>query len=115
MEEMKTRSARLIVGYNGREISGNVEDFTYTDPAGGASDSISIKMDDRDGKWIDAWMPEKGDMITAAFLVEDWQREGDSRNLFAGEFATTRHTNSFDARSLKNFELNLLESICEVN
>ncbi len=86
MEEMKTRSARLIVGYNGREISGNVEDFTYTDPAGGASDSISIKMDDRDGKWIDAWMPEKGDMITAAFLVEDWQREGDSRNLFAGEF-----------------------------
>ena len=50
MEEMKTRSARLIVGYNGREISGNVEDFTYTDPAGGASDSISIKMDDRDGK-----------------------------------------------------------------
>lgn len=86
MEEMKTRSARLIIGYNGREISGDVEDFTYTDPAGGASDSISIQMGDRDGKWIDAWMPEKGDMVTAAILVEDWQREGDSRNLFAGEF-----------------------------
>lgn len=86
MEEMKTRSARLIIGYNGREISGDVEDFTYTDPAGGASDSISIQMGDRDGKWIDAWMPEKGDMVTAAILVEDWQREGDSRNLYTGEF-----------------------------
>lgn len=83
---MKTRSARLIIGYNGREVSGDVEDFTYTDPAGGASDSISLKLGDRDGKWIDAWMPEKGDMLTAAILVEDWRGEGDSRSLFAGEF-----------------------------
>lgn len=86
MAKMKTRSARLIIGYNGREISGDMEDFTYTDPAGGASDSISIKLGDRDGKWIDAWMPEKGDIATASILVEDWQKEGDSRNLFTGEF-----------------------------
>ena len=83
---MKTRQAKLIVGYIGREISADVEDFSFTDVAGGSSDSLSISVGDKDGLWIDAWMPQAGDMVTAAILIEDWKEEGDERNLFAGEF-----------------------------
>ncbi|MGM9917606.1 phage late control D family protein [Anaerotignum sp.] len=86
MEKMKTRQAKLIVGYIGREISADVEDFSFTDVAGGSSDSLSISVGDKDGLWIDAWMPQAGDMVTAAILIEDWKEEGDERNLFAGEF-----------------------------
>lgn len=86
MEKMKGRQVKLIIGYNGREISGGTIDFSYTDVSGGNSDSLSISMEDRDGLWIDAWMPQKGDMVTAAILIEDWEKEGDDRNLYTGEF-----------------------------
>lgn len=83
---MKARKANLIIGYNGREISGGTVDFSYTDVSGGSSDSLSISLEDRDGLWIDPWMPQKGDMVTAAIQVEDWQQEGDHRTLYTGEF-----------------------------
>lgn len=86
MEKMKTRRTNLIVGYIGREISADVEDFSYTDVAGGSSDSIALTFGDRDGLWIDAWMPQGGDMVTAAIQTENWNQEGDSDSLYTGEF-----------------------------
>ncbi len=83
---MKTRQANLIVGYMGREISADIEDFSYTDVSGGSSDSLSLSFGDRDGLWIDAWMPQGGDLVTAAIQVMDWQKEGDNRSLYTGEF-----------------------------
>lgn len=83
---MKTRKTNLKVAYIGREISADIEDFSYTDVAGGSSDSIALTFGDRDGLWIDAWMPQGGDMVTAAIQTEDWNSEGDSSNLDTGEF-----------------------------
>lgn len=83
---MKARKSNLIIGYMGREISVDTTDFSYTDVAGGSSDSLSVTIKDREGLWIDAWMPQAGDLVTAAILIENWLHEGDNRNLYTGEF-----------------------------
>lgn len=82
---MKTRRFNLILGYRGKEISEDIEDFSYTDVSGGSSDSLSFSFGDREGLWLED-MPQGGDLVTAAVQVSDWLREGDSCNLYTGEF-----------------------------
>lgn len=86
MEKMKTRRTNLIVGYIGREISADVVDFSYMDVAGGSSDSLTLSLSDRERLWLDAWMPNGGDMVTAAIQTENWKTEGDNESLYTGEF-----------------------------
>ena len=57
------RQAFLTLEYDGTDISSDirkdVENFTYTDSGSDSSDSLSIKVNAMDHKWINSWMPDK--------------------------------------------------------
>ena len=63
----RARRAEVEVSYEGRDITTPVnqylELFSYEDVASGESDRMSISMHDVDMRWLDEWMPRKGDRI----------------------------------------------------
>ena len=66
------RAAAAEVTYTRPGDSGQVpavqeytEGFTYTDPASGESDTIKITLNNTGMEWVQGWMPQKGDVITA--------------------------------------------------
>ena len=38
------------------------------------------------GQWITAWLPTKGDTLTAAIETQNWDKEGERRSLQCGFF-----------------------------
>jgi uncharacterized protein len=67
------RRIRLDVQYNNNKISSQIAPFitgwTYTDNLSGEADDISIALADREKRWMNAWMPQKGATIKAAALI----------------------------------------------
>ncbi len=57
----------LQVFYNttdiSKDISGDLESFTYDDKVGGESDEIILKLNDPSKKWLNSWYPKKGDQL----------------------------------------------------
>lgn len=83
------RSASVALIYNGKNASQMAEylsSFKYTDVASGASDSISIELDDKDRRWIGAWFPQKGDRLKPTIIRHDWDRDGQTTKLNCGTF-----------------------------
>lgn len=76
--------------YENVNISGQIrsytKNFSYTDVASGESDSISLSLTDEDKKWIDAWMPEKGDRISADIRFRNWQKDDTEESFRCGSF-----------------------------
>ncbi len=62
------------------------EGFTYTDPASGESDTIDVVLANIDLQWADAWMPKKGDKLTATIIQTSWNDPGDRIIFQCGEF-----------------------------
>jgi len=56
-------------------LSGCLTGMTYTDPASGESDSADLTFSDRDRKWLGAWMPEKGDILTLSAVSYWWEED----------------------------------------
>lgn len=87
---MKARHASAEIIYNGAAVTtqlmGQYGEFTYTDPASGEADSVDIALNDRDRQWTTAWLPTKGDTITAAINTHNWDKEGEQRSLPCGFF-----------------------------
>lgn len=87
---MRTRTAEVDLTYNGAAVTSRMVDskmeITYTDPANGEADSLDINLNDRSRQWTVAWLPVKGDTMTAAIKVQDWDREGDNGALPCGFF-----------------------------
>ena len=87
---MEARRAGVEITYNGAAVTaqlmGQYGEFTYTDPASGEADSVDIALNDRDRQWITAWLPTKGDTITAAINARNWDGEGNNRSLPCGFF-----------------------------
>ncbi|MCI2105400.1 MAG: hypothetical protein LKK00_01585 [Intestinimonas sp.] len=87
---MRTRKAEVDLTWNGAAVTGKMvgtkAEITYTDPASGEADSLDISIQDRERRWITAWLPATGDTLTATIKVEDWEREGDNRSLPCGFF-----------------------------
>jgi len=79
------RRARARVYYRGRDISRFVTDFSYTDNYD-QTDDISLTLADRDGSWLKDLFPKTGEILRANIEVLDWQRQGDNRLIFLGEF-----------------------------
>lgn len=75
---MKARHASAEIIYNGAAVTtqlmGQYGEFTYTDPASGEADSVDIALNDRDRQWTTAWLPTKGDTITAAINTHNWDK-----------------------------------------
>lgn len=68
------------------ELQGHMEGFTYTDPASGESDSVSITLDGFGMDPADGWEPQKGDIITADIILENWDGPGEGRTFPCGRF-----------------------------
>lgn len=87
---MNARKAWVETSYAGVNITtalGSYQSsFTFTEVAGGGSDSISLSIVDRDGLWISSWFPSNKDIIRAAIHVSDWFASGDSYALECGTF-----------------------------
>lgn len=87
---MIARSATVDLFWNGAAVTskmtGQTTSVTYNDPASGEADSLDISIQDRDRRWVNAWMPTAGDSLTATIKLQNWAREGDTRSLYCGFF-----------------------------
>lgn len=76
---MITRRATAEVYYNGKNIKTTLDDyatsFEYSDPDHGESDSISVTIADPSAQWISAWLPSKGDEISAVITFQNRDKE----------------------------------------
>lgn len=54
------------------DISGDVMRFSYNDHAGAQCDDYSLTIQNRDGRWMKAWMPKEGDTINARIITKNW-------------------------------------------
>lgn len=75
---VKKRPTAAMAEYN--------EGFTYTDPASGESDTMSIDLANIDLRWADKWMPKKGDKMTASIVLKSWGKAGKRKTFFCGKF-----------------------------
>ena len=71
--------ANLI--YAGKNITTSLRGcnsgFSYSDPDGGESDAVQVKLADPQKKWIGPWYPTKGDKIDVALELLHWDgKEG---------------------------------------
>jgi phage protein D len=84
------RKARVKIVYNHTDISQDIAPFLlgfeYTDNESHKADDIQFTLQDRDQRWISDWMPKKTDTVTAAIIVDDWFRPGESISLPCGTF-----------------------------
>lgn len=59
----------VLLQYDNKDITADIspllQELTYTDNLEGESDSLDIRLEDADGRWISAWYPQHGDTITA--------------------------------------------------
>lgn len=75
---VKKRPAAVMAEYN--------EGFTYTDPASGECDTISITLTNVDLRWANKWRPKKGDKLTARIVEKSWDRAGKKKKFYCGKF-----------------------------
>lgn len=99
---MKPRKAWCKITYNGKDITEEtgsmIGNISFTDPADGESDSLSIDMSDRDRRWITDWLPETGAILGATLCTENWNEDGETAERELGEF--TLDTYSFSGMPL---------------
>ena len=93
---MRARTAEIEITYNGVPASDKMADSelecTYTDPASGEADSLDISIHDRERKWINSWLPQTGDRLTAAIALKNWDSSGADRRLGCGSFVLDTFT-----------------------
>ena len=87
---MDPRKATVGLQYNGANASGQIasdlSSFQYKDVASGASDSISLELNDRGRRWIGAWFPQKGDLLQPTIYTQNWSGPGQSLAFPCGTF-----------------------------
>lgn len=85
-----SRKAKISVHYKGKNITSQISPYikglSYTDVASGASDSLSLKLIDRDKKWMGDWHPSKGDAISAIIYLHNWDKPGTKKTFNCGTF-----------------------------
>ncbi len=86
---MDTRSYQIQLLYNGKTATEAIKpffnSFSYTDPID-ESDTVSISLLDRDGKWASAWIPRKEDLLKPEICLKNWESSGEDRRIQCGEF-----------------------------
>jgi len=79
------RRAAANITLSGRNITRYLIEMSYTDNYD-KTDDIAITLSDREGRFLDEWFPETGDIITARIEVFDWNSRGDNRTIDLGSF-----------------------------
>ncbi len=96
------RKANVSIQYNGKNVTTKLSEvlksFGYIDVACGESDSISISLSNINKKWLNKWIPEKGDTLTAKIITKNWVKDGDSKTFNCGSFTIDDY--SFEGRPL---------------
>ncbi|MDR3353945.1 MAG: hypothetical protein LBO21_02760, partial [Synergistaceae bacterium] len=89
-ETQDPRRTRIILIYEGADISEDVSpyllSFEYTDKYSGETDDLQITLGDKDRLWQDPWYPDKGAMISASIITENWAAPGEALSLYCGTF-----------------------------
>jgi phage protein D len=84
------RRVFLKVSIDGHDATSFLEpyltSFAYSDQAEGKSDEISLELHDRDGKWMEEWMPSKGTAVSASIRCLNWRGPGQNMVLDCGKF-----------------------------
>ena len=77
---MKARQSYVVIKYNGKDISKTITDyiegFQYTDNASGKADTVTLKLNNRSGKWFGAWLPKQSDYVEAIIRLTNWMQCG---------------------------------------
>lgn len=59
------------LAYNGKAITADIAPYVlsiaYTDHLTGESDELDVELEDSNGRWLNAWYPEKGAQLTCKF------------------------------------------------
>ncbi len=106
MEQTLARRIEPHIYFNGvevtKDVAGCLTDISYTDPADGESDSVSLGFSDRERKWLTAWFPEKTDKLEVKVILRRWEseEEGD-RLLNCGSFILDSFSFSGDPVEVK--------------
>ena len=86
---MVTRRYAVNLIYNGvqatSEISPYLNSFTYTD-ALDESDTVSLNLTDREGRWAAGWIPQKEDRLSAEIVTENWNGGKEQKRISCGDF-----------------------------
>lgn len=86
----KARRAWLVISLAGADITKDIApfltSFSYEDNRSGEADSISVALEDRDGRFRGDWFPQKNSVVEATIRVSDWKKQGDSAILKCGIF-----------------------------
>ena len=87
---MKARQSTVIVKYNDKDITKTITDyiegFSYVDNASGTADTVTLKLNDKSGKWSGSWIPVQGDSVKTIIKLTNWNKEGDNRIFDCGFF-----------------------------
>lgn len=87
---MKARRSYVSIRYNGKDISKTITDyiegFQYTDNASGEADTVTLKLNNRSGRWFGRWLPGQKDYMEVALHLINWHHEGDNRKYNCGLF-----------------------------
>lgn len=87
---MQARNAYAVLSYNGKNIKTALKDyaksFEYSDPASGECDTVTLNLADPDNRWIGAWIPTKGDTVTAKIVYENKDGDNKTESLDCGSF-----------------------------
>lgn len=87
---MKARQSSVIVKYNDKDITKTITDyiegFSYVDNASGTADTVTLKLNNKSGKWSGNWIPVQGDSVKTIIKLTNWNREGDNRIFDCGFF-----------------------------
>ncbi len=123
MEEV-ARAGKVIVNWNGKNITEDIAPFvssiTYTDHEEGASDDISIVLDNTQGLWTGDWYPGEGDTVElylgyadrlvncGLFQVDEITASGPPHQMeikaiasFVTKSLRTKNSKAFEAQTLR--------------
>lgn len=69
-----------------QQLKDYLESVSYTDVASGSSDTLSIRLQNINGKWLSAWYPKKGNTVGGKLLFKNWKDDGKTATIRCGTF-----------------------------
>lgn len=83
------RRVSVEITFKGTDITEDIKidliSVSYTEPAEGESDSLTVNLNNTSFKWMNAWLPQSGNSIEAVITSYDWNSSGEVLALETGE------------------------------
>lgn len=74
MAQSNVKKPQWILVYEGKDITTRISPYvlsaSYTDHLSGEADELEIVIEDRDRRWLNTWLPQKGDRVALRFGYE---------------------------------------------